>query len=132
MQLADFQKAYPGDFKAGALEEIRERYAAMAAAAAAQPAPATSRGTRTAAKRAAEPATVLRTVRARRGPAAPPPKFSEGPQAPPPLAAAPAEAETGSRRGARSRLTGAAADAAADAAEQMPGKLATVAPCLHC
>ena len=132
MQLADFQKAYPGDFKAGALEEIRERYAAMAAAAAAQPAPATSRGTRTGAKRAAEPATVLRTVRARRGPVAPPPKFSEGPQAPPPLAAASAEAETGSRRGARSRLTGAAADAAvaADTAEQMPGKLQAVASLL--
>ncbi|KAI3438316.1 hypothetical protein D9Q98_000750 [Chlorella vulgaris] len=108
MQLSEFQAAYPGDFQAGALEEIRVRCAAMAAAAAAVPVPATGRLTRTTAKRAAEPATVLRTVRARRGPVAPPPKFSEGPAAsgaPPagPLAAA-AEADTASRRGTRSRV----------------------------
>ncbi|KAL4450188.1 hypothetical protein ABPG77_010857 [Micractinium sp. CCAP 211/92] len=106
MRLSEFQAAYPGDFQAGALEEIRERCAAMAAAAAAAPVPATGRGGRTAAKRAAEPETVLRTVRARRAQVAPPPKFSE---AAPPL---PAEAGvTATRQGTRSRLASSAAAA---------------------
>lgn len=117
MQLAEFQKAYPGDLQAGALEEIRERCAAMAAAATEKAAPTTGRGGRTAAKRGAEPETVLRTVRARRGPMAPPPKFSEAPSAP---VAAP-EAETASRRGTRSRLGGAAAAEPPAAVEQLPG-----------
>ncbi len=111
MQLADFQKAFPGDLQAGALEEIRERCAAMAAAAAEKAVPATGRGGRTAAKRGAEPETVLRTVRARRGPVAPPPKFSDAPPAAP-------EAETSSRRGTRSRLAGGAAAEPAAAVEQ--------------
>lgn len=111
MQLADFQKAFPGDLQEGALEEIRERCAAMAAAAAEKAVPATGRGGRTAAKRGAEPETVLRTVRARRGLVAPPPKFSEAPPAA-------AEAETGSRRSTRSRLGGGAAAEPAAAAEQ--------------
>ena len=111
MQLADFQKAFPGDLQEGALEEIRERCAAMAAAAAEKAVPATGRGGRTAAKRGAEPETVLRTVRARRGPVAPPPKFSEAPPAA-------AEAETGSRRSTRSRLGGGAAAEPAAATEQ--------------
>lgn len=75
MQLNNFQESYPGGLQAGALEEIRERCAAMAAAAAA-PVPDGGRPTRTAAKRAAEPPTVLRTVRARRGPTALP-QFGE-------------------------------------------------------
>ncbi|KAL4452511.1 hypothetical protein ABPG75_008173 [Micractinium tetrahymenae] len=117
MRLSEFQAAYPGDFQAGALEEIRERCAAMAAAAAAAPVPATGRGGRTAAKRAAEPETVLRTVRARRGPVAPPPKFSEA------APAAPAEAaDTAARRATRSRLaSGAAAEQPQEQQEQQPG-----------
>lgn len=119
MRLSEFQAAYPGDFQAGALEEIRERCAAMAAAVAAAPVPATGRGGRTTAKRAAEPETVLRTVRARRGPAAPPPKFSEA------APAVPAEAaDTAAGRGTRSRLAGSAAAEQQQQAEQHPGKWA--------
>lgn len=118
MRLSEFQAAYPGDFQAGALEEIRERCAAMAAAAAAAPVPATGRGGHTAAKRAAEPETVLRTVRARRAQVAPPPKFSE---AAPPV---PAEAGvTATRQGTRSRLASSAAAAQRqEQTEQHPGK----------
>lgn len=119
MRLSEFHAAYPGDFQAGALEEIRERCAAMAAAAAAAPVPATGRGTRTAAKRAVEPDTVLRTVRARRGPVAPPPKFSETAPAVPADAA-----DTATRRGTRSRLAGsvAAEQQQRQEAEQQQGK----------
>lgn len=59
MPLKKFQEEYPSDFQSGALEEIRERYAAMAEAA--KQAPLTTRG-----KRGAEPPTVMRTVRAKR------------------------------------------------------------------
>ena len=120
MKLSDFQAAYPGDLQAGALEEIRERHAAMAAAAAAAvPVPATGRAGRTAAKRGAEPETVLRTVRARRGPVAPPPKFSD---APVPAAAA---ADTAARRSTRSRLGSTAAEEEQQQQkeqQQQPGK----------
>jgi hypothetical protein len=59
MPLKKFQEEYPSDFQSGALEEIRERYAALAEAA--KQAPLTTRG-----KRGAEPPTVMRTVRAKR------------------------------------------------------------------
>jgi hypothetical protein len=90
MPLKDFQEKFPGDFKTGALQEIRERYAAMAAAAH-KAVPATAaRGMRTA-KRGAEPETALRTVRPRRGgPVAPPPRWDDAAApAPAPVRAAP-------------------------------------------
>jgi len=59
MPLKKFQEEYPSDFQSGALEEIRERYAAMAEAA--KQVPLTTRR-----KRGAEPPTVMRTVRAKR------------------------------------------------------------------
>ena len=120
MPLADFQAAYPGDLQAGALEEIRGRYAAMAAAAAAvQPVPATGRTTRTATKRGgAEPQTVLRTVRARRGPVAPPPKFGEEA-----AGAAALEPGTAGWPGVRSQLPSPAAVAVAtEEAERRSGE----------
>lgn len=120
MPLAEFKKQYPDDFKSGALEEIRQRYAALAAEAS-QP-PATTRAT--AAKRArAEAPTALRTVRARRAvaPIAPPPKFADNP----PAAAAPNEpglaeapGATGNQRSTRAR-TAAPAPAAEAAAGPM-------------
>ena len=70
MPLKEFRENYPDDFKSGALEEIRQRYAKLAEKVAQQHAdlPATlltgaARGTR---KRIAEPATVLHTVKSRR------------------------------------------------------------------
>ena len=67
MPLKQFQEKYPDDFKTGALQEIRQRYAAMAAAAQ-QAIPATAaKGGKTGKKRpAAEPMTVLQTVKTRR------------------------------------------------------------------
>jgi len=62
LSLKDFQEKYPDDFKTGALQEIRQRYAAMAEAAQQAVPPVTGRGL----KRVAEPVTVLRTVKARR------------------------------------------------------------------
>ena len=64
MPLKEFQEKYPEDFKSGALKEIRARYAAMAEEAQ-QRVPSTTMAKSR--KRAVEPATVLRTVRARRG-----------------------------------------------------------------
>jgi hypothetical protein len=79
MPLNEFQQKYPEDFKTGALQEIRQRYAAMAQAAQAAVPATGSRGT----KRAAEPATVLRTVKARRtAPALAPSRGAAGAAAP--------------------------------------------------
>lgn len=63
MPLREFQEKYPEDFKSGALKEIKERYSAMAEAAQQSVPIALANGR----KRGAEPVTVLRTVRARRG-----------------------------------------------------------------
>lgn len=60
MPLKKFQQEYPNDLQTGVLEQIRERYAALAEAA---KHPQLALG-----KRAAEPGTVLRTVRAKRAP----------------------------------------------------------------
>eukprot|EP00887_Chlorella_sp_A99_P006778 scaffold2.g6778.t1 len=93
MPMEEFSKEYPEDFQSGALKEIHQRYAAMAAEAA-KPAATTAKRGRS------EASTSLRTVRPRRGPVplAPPPKFSENLHP----VAAPA-AETASRRSTRSR-----------------------------
>ena len=82
MPLKEFQEKYPDDFKTGALQEIRQRYAAMAEAAQ-QAHPATAaRGKQTTKKRAGEPFTVLQTVKARRTGAALMPSWEAAPPAP--------------------------------------------------
>lgn len=63
MTLKEFREKHPEDLKTGALQEIRQRYAALAEAMQQGVPPATGRR---GSKRAAEPVTVLRTVRARR------------------------------------------------------------------
>jgi hypothetical protein len=92
MPLKQFQEKYPVDFKTGALQEIRQRYAAMAEAAQ-QAIPSTStKGTRVGMKRAAaEPITVLKTVKTRRTASALMPSWDTGVDgATAPVAAAPA------------------------------------------
>lgn len=79
MPLKQFQEKYPDDFKTGALQEIRQRYAAMAEAAQ-QAIPSTAaKGTRSRVKRAAaEPITVLKTVKTRRTASALMPSWGAG------------------------------------------------------
>jgi len=79
MPLKEFQDKYPDDFKTGALQEIRQRYAAMAEAAQ-QAIPSTAaKGTRIGMKRAAaEPITVLKTVKTRRTASALMPSWGDG------------------------------------------------------
>lgn len=82
MPLKEFQEKYPDDFKTGALEEIRQRYAAMSEAAQhAHPATASKVG-KTSKKRAGEPITVLQTVKTRRTGAALMPSWEAVPPAP--------------------------------------------------
>lgn len=79
MPLKQFQEKYPDDFKTGALQEIRQRYAAMAEAAQ-QAIPSTAaKGTKVGMKRAAaEPITVLKTVKTRRTASALMPSWGAG------------------------------------------------------
>lgn len=70
MPLSEFKRLYPDDFKSGALAQIGEKFAAMQQELATKQVPATGRGARTAAKRQAEPETVLRTTRRRAAPQA--------------------------------------------------------------
>ena len=99
MPLKQFQEKYPDDFKTGALHEIRQRYAAMAEAAQ-QAIPSTAaKGTRVGMKRAAaEPITVLKTVKTRRTASALMPSWGAGAPTAPEAAANPAPAP---RRNAR-------------------------------
>ena len=120
MPLSEFKKQFPEDFKSAELAQIEQKFAAMKQDIAAKAAavPATGRGSRTAAKRAAEPETVLRTTRRRVAPQAAPPKFGEQPEA---AAAGPSEAgaET-TRRGGRGKAAAAAAAAEAGGAGGPP------------
>ena len=88
MPLKQFQEKYPDDFKTGALQEIRQRYAAMAEAAQ-QSIPSTAgKGSRVGTKRAAaEPITVLKTVKTRRTASALMPSWGTGAPAAAPAAA---------------------------------------------
>ncbi len=65
MPLSEFKQLYPDDFQTGAIAQIGQKFAAMKEELAAKQVPATGRGARTAAKRAAEPETALRTTRRR-------------------------------------------------------------------